>query len=131
MTKPTRRPRPGVWTRKDRGLAGSSLSFEGSGQSDLAAWRDGVGLALIPALFGLWTLITGHFAMNFRSTHILLDSALARVLGIAALALGACVHFHFFWGAHDRLSPYSQPAQAVAALVFFGALSFIAYAALG
>jgi hypothetical protein len=131
MPKHTGRMKPGPWTRKDRGPSGSGLSFEGSGRSDLAAWRDGVGLAVIPALFGLWPLVTGHFVMSVRGGQLALNGAPARALGIAAIALGACVHFHYFWGAHDRLSAYSQPAQVAAALVFLGALGYIAYATLG
>ena len=60
MPKQRRRPNPGPWNRKGRELGGSNLAFEGSGQSDLAVWRDGIGLALIPALIGLWPLLTGH-----------------------------------------------------------------------
>ena len=47
MPQPPRRPKPGLWTRKDRSLGGSGLSPEGSGSSGIAVWRDGVGLALI------------------------------------------------------------------------------------
>jgi hypothetical protein len=86
---------------------------------------------LIPALFGLWPLIAGHFEMRVRGGLLVLDGAPARALGLAAIALGACVHFYYFWGAHDRLSSYSQPAQIIAALVFLGALGFIAFATLG
>ena len=50
---------------------------------------------------------------------------------IALIALGACLHFHHFWSARDGLAPSSQPAQAVAAVVFFGALGFIVYATFG
>jgi hypothetical protein len=130
MHKPSRRPKPGLWTRKDRKL-GSGLSSEGSGGSPIALWRDGVVLALIPILLGLVPLITGHFAMSTRGGRLVLDGLSARALGVAAIALGACVHFHFFWDAHEDLSPYSQSAQILAILVFFGALGTIAYATFG
>jgi hypothetical protein len=131
MPKPSRRPRPGPWARKDRTFGESGLFSEGSGRSGIAVWRDGVALALIPALLGLYPLITGHLAMRTRGGNLVLDGAPARALGLAAIALGACIHFHFFWSAHDDLSPYSQPAQIVAALLFFGAWCWIAYATLG
>jgi hypothetical protein len=131
MPKPSRRPKPGLWTRKDRSFGESGLFSEGSGRSGIAVWRDGVVLALVPALIGLYPFITGHFAMRTRGGWLVLDGAPARALGIAAIALGACVHFHFFWDAHDHLSHYSQPAQVVAALVFFAALGYLAYATFG
>lgn len=130
MPKSTRRTNPGLWNRKDRGLGGSGLSFEGSGRSDLAVWRDGVGLAVILALFGLWPLIAGHFEIRLRGSPLVLDGAPARALGIAAIALGACLHVHYFWDTRDRLAPYAQPALVVAALVFLGALGFVAYSTL-
>jgi hypothetical protein len=130
MPKIPRRPKPGPRSRKDRDLRGSGLSSEGSGQSDLAVWRDGVGLTLIPTLFGLWPLITGHFALRTRGGQLALDGAPARALGLAGIALGACVLFHFFWAARERFASYSQPAQVAAALAFVGALGFIAYATL-
>jgi hypothetical protein len=117
--------------RKDGTLGESNLFSEGSGRSGIAVWRDGVALALIPALLGLYPLIAGHFAIRTRSWNLVLDGAPARALGLAAIALGACIHFHFYWDAHEDLSPYSQPAQVAAALVFFGALAYIAYARFG
>jgi hypothetical protein len=128
MPRPKKRSKPGPSTRKDRGSVGSGISSGGIGQSGLAVWRDGVALALIPALIGLWPLSTGHFVMPTRGANLVLDGAPARALGIAAIALGAGVHFYFFWEAYDRLSPFSRPAQVVAGLVFFGALGYIAYA---
>jgi hypothetical protein len=117
--------------RKDRPFGESRLFSEGSGRSGIAVWRDGVALALIPVLLGLYPLIAGHFAMRTRGGNLVLDGAPARAFGLAAIALGAGIHFHFFWDAHEDLSPYSQPAQVVAALVFFGALAYIAYAKFG
>src|SRR5262249_43320117 len=131
LFKPSSRPKPGPCTRKDRSSGGSGMVSEGSGRSRIAVWRDGVALALIPVLIGLYPLIAGHFAMRTRGGTLVLDGAPARALGLGAVALGACVHFHFFWGADDDLSPYSRPAQIVAALVFFGALGYIAYARFG
>jgi hypothetical protein len=131
MPQPSRRPRPGSWPRKDRSLGELGLSPEGSGSSGIAIWRDGVGLAAIPALLGLVPLVTGHFEMWMRhGSRLVLDGAPARALGIAALAFGACVHFHFYWGARKDLSPYSQAAQVGAAVVFLAALGYIAYATL-
>jgi hypothetical protein len=131
MRQPSRRPKPGLWTRKNHRLGGSGLSSEGSGRSEIVVWRDGVVLALIPVLLGLYPLIAGHFEMRTRGGKLVLDGAPARALGLAAIALGACVHVHFFWDAHDDLSAYSQLAQVTAALVFLGALAYIAYATLG
>src|SRR5262249_12507260 len=57
MPKRPRRPKPSVWIRKDGGPDTSALD---SGQSPIAVWRDGVVLPLIPVLFGLFPLASGH-----------------------------------------------------------------------
>jgi hypothetical protein len=44
----------------------------------LGVWRDGVGLALIPALLGLWPPITGHFAIRTRGGRAVLAGAPSR-----------------------------------------------------
>jgi hypothetical protein len=102
MLKHRARPKPSSWTRKDHPRFESLCWSESSGRSPVAAWRDGVVLAAISVLIGLWPLMMGHFAMSARGGHIVLDGAPARALGIAAIAIGACLHFHFFWAADDR-----------------------------
>src|SRR5262249_9134746 len=131
MRQPPRGRQPGLWTRKDRSRGVWDLWSSGSGRSELAVWRDGVVLALIPVLLGLIPLITGHFETPRGRGHLVLDGAPARALGLAAIAFGACVHFHFYWGVRDDLSSYSQLGQIGAVVVFLAAMGYIAYASLG
>jgi hypothetical protein len=46
-----------------RGRRRTPIDFRTGATGDLAVWRDGVGLAVIPALFGLWPLVTVHFVI--------------------------------------------------------------------
>jgi hypothetical protein len=123
VSRSTRRPKQNVWTRKERGPTVPALD---SGHSPIALWRDGVVLPLIPALFGFSCLVSGHF--KYRS--LVLDGGPARALGVAALAFGASIHFHTFWGTGRSLSPYSQPALVAGGALFLAMLAFIAYATL-
>ncbi len=101
MPQKPRRPTPNVWNRKERG---PDASIWDSGSSSIAAWRDGVVLPLIPALLGLFPLISGHFEAMARGSRLVLDGGPARALGMAAIAFGACLHFHNFWGTNPTLS---------------------------
>jgi hypothetical protein len=42
----------------------------------------------------------------------------AVLLAIAYMALGAFLHFHFFWGRHPRLPSWSSRLKKAALLVF-------------
>jgi hypothetical protein len=102
-------------------------SLFNSGNSDLARWRDGVVLAIIPALAGLYPVFTGHLAFSTRGGWTVIDGTPARAAGVAAIALGLCLHFHAFWTTEEKLEPYRTPATIAAAVVFLGALGIAMY----
>lgn len=111
-----------------RRVRGPVSSLFGSGGSSLSMVRNGIVLALIPVLWGLFPLISGHYEHRGRGGRTVLDGWSARALGLAAIALGACLHVHFYWSRHDSLSEFRRPAMVVSVLVFLGALGFLALA---
>lgn len=125
MSKQAKRLKQGPWNRKDRG--GGSMGDPGG--SALAQWRNGIILPLIPVVLGLFPLISGHFEsiVRVRGKMIVLDGPPARLLGVAAIAFGACLHIHYFWEGHETLAEFSQPVLIVAGLVFLTAIGFLFY----
>lgn len=128
MAPRSKRPKPNSRTGRDRELASSPWWSSTSG---LSMVRDGVVLALVPIVLGLFPLISGHAEYGTRRGRLVLDGWTARAAGLAAIALGACLHFHFYWARHDSLSEHSQPAMGVASLVFLGATGFVVLSLLG
>jgi hypothetical protein len=110
---------------KDRDRAEALWS---AGGSSLSMVREGIIVAAIPALFGLLPLLTGHIQYHTRAGMVTIDGAPARVLGLAAIALGFCVHVHFYWEPHKALSKHARPAMFASALVLVASLAYAFYA---
>ncbi len=88
-------------------------------------WREGVALPLLPTLYGLFVLVTGHVRLSGRGRGLTLDGGDARAFGLAAITLGAAIHFHYFWGPHPTLSRHQPAALAAATAAFLGAITYI------
>lgn len=122
-----------LWTDKkckknadDDGFLSSAPSRE-----IIKAWLAGVGIALIPLVYGIHCLIAGHTHLfGRRHGHLDLDGSAAVSLAIAYIAIGAFFHFHWFWGLHSRLESYSNPFKIFAAIIFLVSLGFTIYKAL-
>ena len=119
-----------IWTNKEHRTAfddAEDLAYGPSG-GRVKMWLAGVGLALIPLLYGVGCLRSGH--ARFFGSHganLDLDGSAAIALAIAYIALGAFVHFHWFWGLHPRLWRFSTALKFVAVLVFLGSFGFTIY----
>lgn len=131
MRGSSKRPRQGIWTRKDR-LAGVESLFEASGRGGLSAWREGVVLALLPVLYGVFPLISGHITLRGRGGgQFRLDDGPARAWGLAAIALGFAIHVRFFWSSHETLSEHHGRGMLASAVLFLGAVAYIVFPIFG
>jgi len=103
------------------------LGSEPSG-GPLTMWLAGVGIALIPLGYGMHCLHTGHARFfGRRFSHLDLTGSAALALAIAYIAMGAFIHFHFFWGLHPRLYGLSPLFKMLAVLVFLGSFGYTIY----
>jgi hypothetical protein len=119
-----------IWTnhpcRADADGA-DSLAYGPSG-GPLKRWLAGVGVALLPIVYGIHCLWTGHAVLPGRHRVSLETSgSTATALAIAYLALGAFIHFHYFWGLHRRLYGWSELLKVLAVLALLGSLGYAAY----
>lgn len=122
------RPEPGIWTRKDHGIRNLESLLQSSGRGSLTMLRTGVVLAVIIACVGLLPLISGQADFRTgRGGRIHLVGTEARALGVAVLAAAAFIHFHFYWGAHKKLSEHQGIGKIVAFAVFIAAVAFLVY----
>ena len=91
----------GFWTNKEHRTPfddAADLAYAPSG-GRLKAWLLGVGVALIPIVYGVRCLFTGHtrfFGEN--GSHLDLDGSAAVALAIAYIAVGVFVHAHWLLG---------------------------------
>src|SRR5688572_2831342 len=111
------------WTDKHASNAGDALEDLADGPSGgpLKMWLAGVGLALVPTGYGIRCLITGHARYVVRNApDFELEGSAAFAFALAHIALGAFLHFHFFWGLHPRLYSLSPLFKWISLLVLAG-----------
>jgi hypothetical protein len=83
-------------------------------------WLGGIGLAALPALYGIQCLVTQQGQLGTTIWPSKLEGGGAIALGIGWLGVGLFLHFHFFFGLHPRLDAYSKRGKSIA-LVIAGA----------
>ena len=107
----------------------NAAAFEGaqppSGWKEM--WIGGIVVALLPVGFGVYCLCTGHAYFPRRHGRGLdLQGREAVVLAISYIALGAYLHFAWFWGRHPRLRSWSARLGRAAMIVFLSGLGVTA-----
>jgi hypothetical protein len=119
-----------VWASRDRETLADdveSLAYLPAGGRS-KQWKSGMGLACLPVIYGLYCLHKGDATLPWRNA-IPMKYEAGQALAIAWIAVGAFLHFHYFWGLSDRLWKASQPLKVLALLVFLGAFFYAHYRA--
>ena len=119
----------GFWTNKVHRTAlddAEDLSYAPSGGRP-KMWLMGVGVALIPIVYGIHCLTTGEARFFGSRDSLDLRGSGATALAIAYIAVGAFIHFHWFWGLSDRLERFSYVMKGLAVVVFLGGFGYACY----
>ena len=92
----------------------------------------GVGLALVPVSYGVYSLISGHailpgYVGDVPGPDLDVYGPAANALAVAYIALGVLMHLHWFWGSHPRLHLVREVMECLALAVFIAALGFGIY----
>ncbi len=108
----------------------NAVAFEGrepsSGRRE--KWIGGIGVALIPIIYGIYCLYTGHSHVPRRHHGFVdLQGGDAVAAAIAWIALGAFMHFKYFWGRHPRLGAWSGRLESAAMLVFIAGWIYVCF----
>ncbi len=115
-----------IWDRlfRERPVYWESFSTAPSG-GRITRWFCGVFLALIPIRYGVRCIFIERATLwgKFHS-HLTVRGTAAISLGIAYIAIGAFAHFHWFWGLHPRLQPFTDVGKLITLLVFLSSLGY-------
>lgn len=118
-----------LWFNKDRRTilddAGDFAYGPSGGRTK--QWVAGVVIPLIIITYGVVCLKTGSTTLPGRRTSIELHGTEGITLACAYLALGAFLHFHYFWGLHERLHPFSEALKVISLLAFLSCFVFTLY----
>lgn len=118
------------WTRRD---PHSNLLDEAAALASppnggpLTRWIVGGLVAGVPMVYGMVCLRRGHTTLFGRRGGADLTGEAGLWLAVAYIALGAFVHFHYWWGLSPRLSPFSYAGKLVSLLVFVPSFFYAVY----
>lgn len=90
-------------------------------------WLLGIGLALIPVIYGVHCLLSGHATLFGHRGDMEVTGATATSLAIAYISVGVFIHAHWFWGLLPRLEIFSYLLKIISVLVFIGSLGYAGY----
>ena len=85
-------------------------------------WLAGVVLAAVPIVYGTVCILRGHTTLFGRGASSDLVGDAGFWLAIAYSAVGAFLHFHYFWGLSERLWRFSDIAKLLSVLIFLPSL---------
>jgi hypothetical protein len=107
--------------------ADNAAAFEGAqppgGWKEM--WIGGIVVALLPVAYGAYCLYSGHAYFPRRHGPALdLQGWEAVVLAVAYIAIGAFLHFQFFWGRHPRLRSWSPRLKRGALLIVSSGIGY-------
>lgn len=117
----------GLWTNRVHRTTFDDAEDLGNTPSGgpIKMWVAGVGVALIPIIYSIHCLISGHTYFPGRGgTGIILTDVKAQSLAIAYISVGTFIHFHYFWGLHPRLFRFSPLLKMLSLLSFLGSFFY-------
>lgn len=93
----------------------------------LTRWIVGGLVAGVPMIYGVACLWRGHTTLFGRGSGANLTGESGLWLAIAYIALGAFLHFHYWWGLSPRLRRFSYAGKLVSLLVFVPSFFYAVY----
>ncbi len=80
-------------------------------------WLVGVGLALLPLFYGIVCIVTqrGNIGTTIWPSEV--EGGAAIALGGGWIGFALYLHFHFFFGLHERLVRYSRRGKSIGLLL--------------
>ena len=117
----------GFWTNKYHRTGfddAEDLAYEPEG-GRVKMWLMGVAAASAPIVYGIYCLHTCHATLiGKNSSNMELNGSAAKGLAIAIIAIGAFIHFHWFWGLNKKLLPFSPLGKLFSAIVFLISIGY-------
>lgn len=76
-------------------------------------WLIGGGLPVLPIHYGLECAASAKAMVGTTMWHTEVHGLPAIAYGIGLIAVGTCIHFHYFWGLHPTLWPHARTGKLV------------------
>jgi hypothetical protein len=86
-------------------------------------WLGGVGLALLPLIYGIGCIVTRRGELGTVIWPSEVQGGAAIALGFGWIGVALFLHFHFFFGLHVRLASFSRRGKSVALVMAAAGLS--------
>lgn len=119
-----------IWTNKEHRTYlndAEDLAYGPSG-GRVKQWVAGVLLAALPIIYGVVCIHRGHTTLfGGRGGELDLKGDGGFWLAVSYIAVGAFVHFHYFWGLSERLWRFSQFTKVASLLVFLPSFLYALY----
>jgi hypothetical protein len=118
-----------IWSRKQHRTYfddAENLAYGPSG-GRMKQWLAGVVLAAVPIIYGIVCIQRGYTTLFGSRASSNLTGNAGFWLAVAYIAIGAFLHFHYFWGLSERLYRLSQLAKVLSLLVFLPSLLYALY----
>jgi hypothetical protein len=118
----------GFWTNKNHRTVLDDAEWLGYPPEGgrVKMWLLGVGLTLVPIGYGIRGLYNGQMTLiGKHGANLELHGAAATAMAISMIAVGVFIHFHWFWGIHQKLSPFSAIGKILSATVFIGSFGYM------
>jgi hypothetical protein len=90
-------------------------------------WLAGCVLAAIPIIYGGICIERGRTSLFGNRSDLDLRGDAGFWLAVAYMAVGAFLHFHYFWGLSERLYRFSQAGKLLSLLVFVPSFIYAIY----
>ena len=123
-----KKSRESIWTRPTRTAFDDAEDLAHAPSGGRAKqWLAGLVFAAVPIIYGIVCIRRGHTTLFGRGASSDLTGDAAFWLAVAYIAVGAFLHFHYFWGLSERLSNFSQFAKIISLLVFLPSFLYSLY----
>lgn len=88
-------------------------------------WVVGVGAALLPMIYGVCCLLSGHAILpSDGGADLDVHGGAAVALAVTYIAVGLFIHAEWFWGAHPRFSFLGDLLKIAACVTIIVSLGF-------
>ena len=89
-------------------------------EETVSKWLVGVGVALVPAMYGMYCILTGSAIWpsdpETGGGTLEVHGTAAVAVGVAFIGAGLLIHAHWFWDEHSRYPFVAVPLKTFAVL---------------
>lgn len=108
-----------MWTKKYQHRINSNqvdVYADGPSGGSVSQWLGGALIPLTILIYGINCLERGFTTLPGRGGSAIFDGPEGIALACSYIAFGCFLHFHYFWGLHEKLYRFSESLKILALL---------------